>query len=99
VVVDKMKRNYQRLKDLSALEKGLDEYAKNNDSMYPALVEGTYLKGQVISTWPSWGSLGSLVGANATDPVNVLGKAGTCSKSTQVFCVADNQCPRGETTS
>jgi hypothetical protein len=41
--------------------------------------------------------LGSLVGANATDPVNVLGKAGTCSKSTQVFCVADNQCPRGET--
>jgi hypothetical protein len=64
----------------------------------PALKEGTYLTGQTLSVWPSWSLLGNVLGvALPTDPINQLATAGTCVTSTNRFCIADNQCPAGET--
>jgi hypothetical protein len=95
--VDKLKRNYQRLRDLRTLQDNLTNYAKEHNNTYPPLVEGTYLRGQVISTWPTWPVLGSTIGAAIPeDPINKLGKAGTCSKSMQIFCTEDTGCPRDE---
>jgi hypothetical protein len=63
----------------------------------PALKEGTYLQGQTLSVWPSWTVLGNALGeALPSDPINQLGKAGTCVSSTNIFCVADTQCPDGQ---
>ncbi len=64
----------------------------------PTLKEGTYLNGQTLSVWPSWSLLGNELGrALPTDPINQLGLAGTCSQTTNRFCVKDSQCPDTET--
>lgn len=96
--VDKMKRNYERLRGLDGLEGALDAYAANNKGNFPDLNQGTYLKGQVVSTWPSWNDLGTTLGATIPrDPVNILGKAGTCSQTTNRFCMLNADCPTSET--
>lgn len=97
VQVDKLKRNFTRLRDLSALEKSLGGYYFKNKT-YPDLTEGTYLSGQTLSTWPSWSVLGNALGSSpAVDPVNKLAPAGSCSSSTGKYCVNDVNCPTGET--
>jgi hypothetical protein len=64
----------------------------------PTLKEGTYLNGQTLSVWPSWSLLSNELGrALPVDPVNQLGLAGTCSQTTNRFCVKDSQCPDAET--
>ncbi|MDD4477348.1 MAG: Ig-like domain-containing protein, partial [Patescibacteria group bacterium] len=94
--VNKLKRNYERLRDLKTIENNLNEYFEKNTS-FPDLKEGTYLAGQTLSAWPSWSVLSSAVGYNLpADPINELGKSGTCSKSTNIFCVGET-CPSGET--
>ncbi len=81
--VDKLKRNYQRLRDLGQFQKGLDGYAlaRTNRSLYPtieeyklalaknypSLQEGTYLTGQSLSVWPSWSLLSTAIGSSAPE--------------------------------
>ncbi|HLC69985.1 MAG TPA: LamG-like jellyroll fold domain-containing protein [Patescibacteria group bacterium] len=92
-MVDKLKRNYERLRDLSDLELGLRNYVAKNDGKYPDLKEGTLLSGQSISTWESWSRLGNAFGfAAPTDPINRLGRAGTCSGTASIHCTVDSQC-------
>ncbi len=89
---DKIKRNYQRLRDLSSIEKLLSGYNTKNNS-YPNLAEGSYLTGQTLSTWPSWSVLGTAVNFSlATDPINKLAPAGSCSSSTGKYCLSDDDC-------
>lgn len=96
--VDKLKRNYERLRGLNYLKDALAAYAKGHGGTYPTLSEGTYLKGQAISTWPTWDTLGTALGGTAPrDPVNILGKGGTCSQTTNRFCTVNAECPSGET--
>ncbi len=96
---DKLKRNYQRLKDLQVIELALG--GKTATSGFPALKEGTYLKGQTISTWNSWSTLGSAVNYSLpSDPINELGKAGTCKDKPEILCFSDAICQAlGSTTS
>lgn len=95
--VEKLRRNYNRLRDLKAVQTRLEEYASKNSNTYPELSEGTYLKGQTLSVWPSWSVLGNATGNNfPIDPINELGLAGTCATSTNKFCTQDGQCPVGE---
>lgn len=97
VQTDKLKRNFTRLRDLSALEKSLGGYYFKNKK-YPDLAEGTYLSGQTLSTWPSWSVLANALGSSpAVDPINKLAPAGSCSSSTGKYCVTDVNCPTGET--
>jgi len=89
---DKLRRNYQRLLDMTVFDTALSSYFEKNQS-YPDLKSGTYLSGQTISTWPSWGVLGSALSqAMPVDPVNKLGTAGTCSVSTNKFCNSNADC-------
>lgn len=101
VQVDKLKRNYTRLRHLSDLNKYLDNFGlKTMPPTYPALKEGSYLPGQSLSVWDSsWALLGSTLGVAGLpkDPINRLGPAGTCASSTKIFCLADTSCPAGET--
>lgn len=74
----------------------------NNDIPHqpPALKAGSYLTGQTLSVWPSWSVLGSAVGISLpVDPINQLGKAGTCTASSSFFCTADSQCAQFAPTS
>ena len=95
--VDKLKRNYQRLRDLNGIQTALTTYTDSNLNKFPDLKEGTYLTGQTLSVWPSWAVLSNAVGTGLPlDPVNQLAAAGTCAKSTSVFCTTDAQCPNNE---
>ncbi len=90
---DKLKRDYQRIKDLSTINQSLINYFSNNNSTYPSLKEGSFLTGQSVSTWPSWTTLGNVLGPILPiDPINQLGVAGTCSVSTNIFCTTDSDC-------
>lgn len=97
--IDKLKRNYSRLRSLNYIQNELDNYANKNNGAYPALTEGTFLPGQAVSTWNmGWAALGTAVGKSLpVDPVDVLGKAGTCSAAKNKACTVDGQCPQGET--
>lgn len=81
---DKLKRDYQRLRDLRTMDAALNTYAESNSSTFPAMAKGSYLSGQALSVWPgAWAALGSQIGAPLpVDPVNRLGLAGTCGTST-----------------
>jgi len=95
--VDKLKRNYQRLRDLRLISFSLEDFANKNNNTYPDLNEGTFLRGQTFSVWPSWPTFGNSVGNSLpVDPINKLGKAGTCATSTNRFCTEDGACPNGE---
>jgi hypothetical protein len=95
--VDKLKRNYQRLRDLKNIQTALGNFSQATGA-FPTVAQGTYLSGQTISTWPSWSDFGTSIGASLpADPVNLLGKGGTCSKSTNVFCDTNAACPSAET--
>jgi len=90
---DKMQRFFERLQNMSTIEKGLSTYFTNHNSTYPDLKAGTYLTGQSISTWPSWSLLGNAIGSLfPTDPINKLGPAGTCEVATGVQCLQDIDC-------
>jgi hypothetical protein len=94
---DKLKRNFNRLLDLSNIEKSLADYNLSHNNTYPDLQSGTYLSGQTISTWPSWTILGNATGGSLpSDPVNKLGLAGTCSITTGKFCTDNSMCPNSE---
>ncbi len=91
--VDKLKRNYQRLRDLQSVQSLLKNYADKHDKKFPDMQEGSYLTGQTVSTWPSWSNLGNTLGQSVpTDPINQLATAGTCSVSTSKFCTVDKDC-------
>jgi len=91
---DKIKRNYSRLRALGEIEQVLDRYATNGNDVYPDLKEGTFLSGQAVSTWPSWGgAFATAVGRGLpTDPINRLGQAGTCKQDPNVYCLNDANC-------
>ena len=94
---DKLKRNFERLVDLSNIEKSLGDYNVSHNNTYPDLKSGTYLSGQTVSTWPSWTILGNATGgAFPSDPINKLGVAGTCASTTGKFCTSDSMCPNSE---
>jgi cysteine-rich repeat protein len=94
--IDKLLRNYQRLRDLHAVESILDKFLQENN-FAPDFKEGSYLKGQTLSVWPSWSDFSNVVGSSLpVDPINQLGIAGTCSASTNKFCVQDSECPPTE---
>ncbi len=93
VAIDKMRRNNQRLYDIQTIDRALKGYVDAKSS-YPDLKEGTYLSGQTMSVWSSWSVLGNALGTGLpTDPINQLGRAGTCGTSTESwgnFCTGDN---------
>ncbi len=96
--IDKLKRNYNRLRDAGLINNLLQTFALQHNGTYPDLKEGTYLNGQTLSSWPSWGTLGNTLGSGLPlDPVNVLAPAGTCSKTVNRFCTQDSMCPSMET--
>ncbi|MDO8626082.1 MAG: FG-GAP-like repeat-containing protein [Candidatus Magasanikbacteria bacterium] len=91
--VSKLKRDYQRLRDLKLMEAGLESYAAANRGQYPEIAQGSFLKNQTLSTWPSWTVLGSAVGFEMPkDPINQLGLAGTCASNTAKYCLSDEIC-------
>ena len=100
VQTDKLKRNYQRLRDLQSMTRLINNYYFKSASVsasryYPKLTEGSYLSGQTVSTWPSWGTLGNLLGKQLPrDPANLnsVAPAGTCKIDTARYCLLDSQC-------
>lgn len=103
VQVEKLRRDYQRLRDLRAIDASLESYAADRspaaarEKVYPDLKEGTYLAGQTLSVWSSWSVLGQAVGrALPLDPINQLGRAGTCTPAVTPLDTADIRCARGE---
>ncbi len=91
--ISKLQRDYQRITDLKSIDVLLQSYRLQSGS-YPNLTAGTYIPGQTISTWPSWSALGSAVGAALPiDPVNKLGKRGTCTFDPSTVCTFDSDCP------
>ena len=96
--IDKLKRNYLRLRGLKTFESLLVNYFTVHNK-YPDLPEGTLLKGQNLSVWPSWATFGTILGTGLpSDPVNKLGSAGTCGVDEPFnrFCTDDNMCPAGK---
>lgn len=90
----KLQRDVQRIRDMKVLDSLLGGYNYANSGKYPSLAEGTFLTGQAVSTWPSWTVLGTaLQQAAPADPINKLGKSGTCAKNSNVFCLSDSDCP------
>ncbi|MEK7624795.1 MAG: LamG-like jellyroll fold domain-containing protein, partial [Patescibacteria group bacterium] len=95
--IAKLQRDYQRINDLKSIDVALQSFNVQK-SAYPKLPAGTFLPGQSISTWPSWSSLGTELGsALPDDPVNKLGKGGTCKFAQGVLCLTDGDCPAGDT--
>jgi len=91
--VAKFQRNFERLRNVQQIDALLTVFKIDNSGVYPSLPAGTYLTGQTISTWPSWNVLGNAVGrALPVDPVNKLGKAGTCKTDSSKFCTVDSDC-------
>jgi cysteine-rich repeat protein len=96
--VAKLKRNYERLRDLNSFQTALASYADKHDKKFPTIQDGSYLTGQTVSTWPSWSDLGNTLGTSVpADPINQLSTAGTCSISTNKFCTVDKDCGGTET--
>ncbi|MCX6784613.1 MAG: hypothetical protein NTV81_01600 [Candidatus Komeilibacteria bacterium] len=72
---DKVVRDWQRVRDLTAIEKSLaDYYALDNRHLYPILGGGSYVSGMSVSVWPSWAQTLSteLKQALPTDPLNTM---------------------------
>ncbi len=75
-------------------------YQKAVAANAPALKEGSYLTGQTLSTWPSWSTLGNVLGVSLPmDPINQLAAAGTCAINTNRFCIEDRTCESPVTSS
>ncbi len=96
-VEDKLRRNYQRLRGARTLQNALSAYSAATNGTYPELAEGSYLKGQTLSTWPSWSNLATALRTDLPgDPINALAPAGTCERTTNRFCTQNAECPTGE---
>lgn len=102
---DKLQRNYQRLKDLRYTLSALKIYNQNQQiinssilNFYPLMKESTYLSGQALSVWPAaWTELSTALGITMPiDPINKLGRAGTCLQKPAglgyTFCSKDEDC-------
>lgn len=89
--IAKLKNNLQRYNDLKKIEGILDGYA-NQQNGYPAVNVGSFLPGQSLSSW-DWAGLASVVGQGLPkDPVERLGKRGTCTKTPGKACSDDAIC-------
>ncbi|MCK5211180.1 putative Ig domain-containing protein [Candidatus Parcubacteria bacterium] len=66
-------RDVKRLQDLADIETQVIAYY-NENSKYPSLSSGSYLKNQTLSVWPSWQKvLAQYLGGNLPiDPINAL---------------------------
>lgn len=95
-LIDKMKRNMTRLRDLSKIGSSMKNYADGHNNAFPDLREGSLLPGQSISTWPSWSAaLGNTLGSVLPkDPIDRLGAAGTCTDPAHKndYCLSDADC-------
>ncbi len=74
-VKSKIVRDIERISKISELKEIINNY-KTTRGLYPVLEAGTYLRGQAISTWPSWSEiflpeLGT--DKKFVDPINRLG--------------------------
>ncbi len=67
-----LQRDLVRLNDLATLKNLFVSYSTENNGSVPKLEAGSFLKGQSVSTWPSWQSaLGNDLGrALPSDPLN-----------------------------
>ncbi|KKW17394.1 MAG: Multiple EGF-like-domain protein 3 [Candidatus Magasanikbacteria bacterium GW2011_GWA2_50_22] len=101
---EKLKRDLQRLTQLSLLEQNLTYY-KNRTGRYPTLEGGTFIRGISTSRWPSWQTTfgGALAIPLPIDPVNLFAQgctalavgacsSGYCSGLSGRACVSDAQC-------
>ena len=72
---DGLRRDIVRLEDLVEMRRLISQY-KEKFGYFPKLEAGTYLKGQTLSTWPSWQAIlaNELGEALPTDPINELGE-------------------------
>jgi hypothetical protein len=90
--VTKLKNNYQRLRDLKQIDSLLQGYSRNNSGAYPTLATGSFLPGQSLSVW-DWAGLSQALNVGIPrDPINKLGRAGTCTKSPTAYCTKDSDC-------
>jgi hypothetical protein len=62
----------RRVSDLVYLRRLLEAYRATNDNKFPTIAGGSYVRGRVLSVWPSWqDELGKALGAKlAIDPDN-----------------------------
>lgn len=66
-------RDWQRLHDVQLAQDSLDAYFATVDKVLnfkADLKSGTFIPGYTTSRWPSWGTLGGLVGGLPVDPIN-----------------------------
>lgn len=66
-------RDWQRLHDVQLAQDSLDAYYASVDKVLnfkADLKSGTFIPGYTSSRWPSWGTLGGLVGGLPVDPIN-----------------------------
>jgi hypothetical protein len=77
------------LKQIDSLLQG---YSRNNSGAYPTLATGSFLPGQSLSVW-DWAGLSQALNVGIPrDPINKLGRAGTCTKSPTAYCTKDSDC-------
>ena len=95
--VEKLKRNYSRLRDLKTIDTALIAYAAKNSGKFPAVAAGSYLPGQSLSVW-DWAGIANDLGKSLPkDPINKLGRAGTCLANKNKFCTVDSDCKTSST--
>jgi len=87
---DKMRRDWTRLAVINNVQDKI--------TLPPELKSGTYLPGKTKSMWPSWGTLGSLVGGVGVDELNRWTSCNYCSGDTTsplTLCSTDDDCSGG----
>ncbi len=91
----KLQRDWDRLERLGRLQERIVNYRTDNNGAVPQLVSGSFIPGQSLSRWASWGTLSNLVGGAEADPINEWSACGLCSQppgGIPISCGSDAVC-------
>ncbi len=76
-----LQRDWKRVNDIATAQRKVNTYQATNQTAKIDLQSGSFIPGYTNTHWPSWGYLGSLVGALPSDPMNIWGDCAPVSTS------------------